>query len=91
MTEETQMKKIAKIRDIIITPEDIVARLVKYEDGTGSVQTFFRPHKKWREGGLDDGTFVISPSPDEDYMKEIGFSDEEVALIFEGFTGPNFD
>lgn len=85
------MKKIAKIRDIVITPEDIVARLVKYEDGTGSVQTFFRPDGKWYEGGLDGGTFVISPSPDGEYLKEIGFSDEEIALIFEGFTGPNFD
>lgn len=32
-----EVKKIEKIYDIVITPEDIVARLVGYEDGTGSI------------------------------------------------------
>lgn len=83
--------KIAKVRDIVITPENIVARLVKYEDGTGSIQTFFRPHGKWYEGGLDDGSFVIAPSANEEYLRQAGYTEEEMELVFEGFNGPDLD
>lgn len=85
------MKEIVKIHDIVVTPEDIVARLVKFDDGTGAVQTFFRPDKQWVDGGLEVDSFVMAPSAAEETLEEIGYTDEEIDLVFEGFEDPDLD
>lgn len=85
------MKKIKRIQEIVITPQDVVARLVEYEDESGAIHTFFRPHRKWYEGGLDVDTFIISPTVNEYYLMQAGYTKEEMDLVFEGFNGTDLD
>jgi hypothetical protein len=83
--------KISKIEDIKITPNDVVARMVNYQDGSMGIQTFFRPTKKWFDGGLDFGSYMWAPSATASYLRSVDFTDEEIEKIFDGFTGIPID
>lgn len=76
--------KIVEIEHPKITKDDIVARVVTFEDGTAAIQTFSRPHKKWIEGGLDWYAHAFANGVTEEYLKEAGYTDEEIKLVYEG-------
>lgn len=78
--------KFVHIEHPTITSDNIIARVVEFEDGTGEIQTYFRPSNEWTSHGMDAGTQMISPEVTREFLEQEGFKNEEISVILEGVS-----
>ena len=83
MSEKDRGKKIIEVFEGPgITTSNAVGRVVRFEDGTGEVQSYL-PEVGWITGGTDLFSMTTALDATEENLREYGYTDEEMDEIFE--------